>query len=69
MTVKYFCLLIILYLIMSTINIHRLVSRFSVETKEGSVKGGLVLHVAYVTETKMIKSGVDGLSRGETGKE
>ena len=32
-------------------------------------KGGLVLYVVYVTETRMAQSGVDDLPRGETGEE
>ena len=31
-------------------------------------KGGLMLHVGHVSGTRMVKSGVDGLSRGETGE-
>ena len=31
-------------------------------------KEGIMLHVVHVAGTRMIKSGVDGLSRGETGE-
>ena len=31
-------------------------------------KGGLILHAVHVVGTRMIKSGVEGLSRGETGE-